>query len=253
MQKTYGMSLDEYLLSERNEELKNRVVHFGRNQMMWDFSMDPSDFDDEKAVMEKIEEIDDTFDLVMITERFPESIVLLKNLLCWDYVDVSSLKLNAHEESTKSQLSDKARDVLKKWLWADYQLYNHFVAKFDLEVKSFGLDRMESELEIMKEVNDNVKYKCGASQVSNKDLDPAKRLHGAGVLGYKLNENDDECRHYGIKEITFLNEMRAIQTKRAEAESGMKFDDSNAKAFDQLGSHMTIADLQARFKSKSPH
>ena len=35
-------------------------------------------------IQTKIEEIEATFDLVLITEKFPESVVLLKDLLCWE-------------------------------------------------------------------------------------------------------------------------------------------------------------------------
>ena len=35
--------------------------------------------------LSKIEEMEETFDLVMVAERWDESMVLLKNLLCWDF------------------------------------------------------------------------------------------------------------------------------------------------------------------------
>ena len=33
----------------------------------------------------QIEEMEDTFDLVMVAERWDESMVLLRNLLCWEF------------------------------------------------------------------------------------------------------------------------------------------------------------------------
>ena len=183
--------------------------------MMWDFGVDPSQFDNESVIFDKVQEIDDTFDLVLITERFPESIVLLKDLLCWNYTDLGSLKLNVHEKSTKSTLSTEARKALEQWLWADYQLYNHFKVKFDLKVKSFRTDVMKSELEIMKEINDNVELKCNATQVPNKDLEPGFRLLGHGVMGYKVNENIEQCRYYGMRNIALLTEVRKHQKNRA--------------------------------------
>ena len=33
----------------------------------------------------KIEEMEDTFHLVMVAERWDESMVLLKDLLCWEF------------------------------------------------------------------------------------------------------------------------------------------------------------------------
>ena len=46
--------------------------------MLFDFGLDPRHFDDDEMVRRKIEEIDDTFDMVLIAGRFEESIVLLK-------------------------------------------------------------------------------------------------------------------------------------------------------------------------------
>ena len=52
----------------------------------------------------KINEIDETFDLVLLTEKYNESIILLKDLLCWDYNDLRGLTLNVHKR-TKSKIS----------------------------------------------------------------------------------------------------------------------------------------------------
>ena len=35
--------------------------------------------------LSKIEEMEETFDLVMVAERWDESMVLLKQLLCWEF------------------------------------------------------------------------------------------------------------------------------------------------------------------------
>ena len=38
-----------------------------------------------KPDLSKIEEMEETFDLVMVAERWDESMVLLKQLLCWEF------------------------------------------------------------------------------------------------------------------------------------------------------------------------
>jgi len=38
--------------------------------------------------------VDKEFDLVLLQERFEESMVLLKHLLCWSYEDVVSMQVN---------------------------------------------------------------------------------------------------------------------------------------------------------------
>ena len=110
---------------------------------MWEFGLNSAHFDNAIAIKEKIDEIDSTFDLVLLTEKFEESIILLKDLLCWDYSDMTSLLLNAHNPRTKSKISAIARQELQHWMHADYQLYNHFKAKFDAKLGSFSHDRMQ--------------------------------------------------------------------------------------------------------------
>ena len=87
-----------------------------RNSMLHDFGFDFADMKNDDKVMDKIHEIDNTFDIMMIVEHFQESLVLLKHLLCWPYKHLVSLKLNVHETSSKSSLSNRARSKLKKWL-----------------------------------------------------------------------------------------------------------------------------------------
>ena len=90
-------------------------------------------------------EIETTFGLVMIMEYFEESIVLLKDQLCWHYDDLIYLKLNV-QKGQKSSLSTKAEEKLRKWLTADQMLYDHFKGLFLQKIKSFGQEKMNTEL-----------------------------------------------------------------------------------------------------------
>ena len=119
-----GISLEEYALSDKTGQYQDRIGDggFGRNQMLWDFGLDEIHFENSTVIRSKIEEIESTFELVLLTEQFDESMVLLKDLLCWDYRDMTSLKLNAQKASSKSKISKEARDNLKKWMWGDYMV-----------------------------------------------------------------------------------------------------------------------------------
>jgi hypothetical protein len=53
--------------------------------MLWDAGLPATSMDNATAVRAKIQEMEETFQLVMLAERFDESMVLMKDLLCWDY------------------------------------------------------------------------------------------------------------------------------------------------------------------------
>ena len=99
------------------------------NGLMYEFGMDENDIRNESKIKEKIQEIDETFDLILIKEYFNESLVLLKHKLCWSYEDLATFKLNVHEETSKTVISKEAREKLRAWLDPSYKLYEHFKVK----------------------------------------------------------------------------------------------------------------------------
>ena len=97
--------------------------------------MNPEDYGNKTILQNLISKIDQTFDLIMIVEDFNESMVLLKNGLSWNYEDLLSIKLNVHNEKTKSVISENAKDSLRKWLQSSYIFYDYFkVSIFALQL-----------------------------------------------------------------------------------------------------------------------
>ena len=61
---------------------------FGRNQQLFDLGLEAANMTSKEDVVAKIRAIDKEFDFVFITERFDESLILLKEHMCWDMEDV---------------------------------------------------------------------------------------------------------------------------------------------------------------------
>ena len=155
--------------------------------MLWDFGLEKEQFDNEQAILAKINEIDDTFDMILIADMFDESMVLLKDLLCWTYEEMTYLKLNSLKKEKKSFVSPEAREALKKWLWGDYLLYDHFKKKFKATLKEFGEDKLDQEKRILRTANDNVRSRCIEGKVDNKDLKGKFHSWSNDVEGYQVN------------------------------------------------------------------
>ena len=67
--------------------------------MLFDLGMNRDNMEDVTKVKQKIQELDQQFELVMIMEKFDESVIILKDMLCWDIDDVIYLmkKTGGHE------------------------------------------------------------------------------------------------------------------------------------------------------------
>ena len=113
---------------KQNKQLRPARVRriFGPNQQLYDLGLEKDQLKNVTAVKDKIREVEDNFDLVMITEDFDASLVLLSELLCLPLRNVTSLKKNERTESAKVKLDTDTREALSRWLWADQMLYDHF-------------------------------------------------------------------------------------------------------------------------------
>ena len=133
--------------------------HEGHNMMLADFGLPVGSLDNESAVAAKIAQIEADFDLVMVMEQFDESLVLLKEQLCWDWSDITYFKLNSWQDTRRSSLSPEGRARLKTWLWGDYWIYEHFKKRFVSAVRKYG-DNMEHDLKILRSLNQDIKMDC---------------------------------------------------------------------------------------------
>ena len=131
----------------------------GKNMMLFDFGLPVGSLNSESAVATKIAEIEANFNLIMVMEHFDESLLLLKQLLCWEWEDMTYLKLNSWQNSRRSPLSPEGRAILKNWLRGDYLLYNHFKKRFEESMRNYK-GNMAADLETLHSLNRNIKAYC---------------------------------------------------------------------------------------------
>ena len=185
--------------------------------MLYDLGLDPKDMDNDSKVDSKIKEIDERFNLVMMQDSFSESLVLLKEELCWDLNDVTNFKLNGRQEGVKKILSNETRSKLRDYLKADYQLYNHFRKKLLMKIESFGLEKMREEVAKMESKNEEITQECSITSVENQKLEGNQKWWGANVIGYTTgNSSKEECSLMTMSEFAYIKRIRKKQNEQAE-------------------------------------
>ena len=95
LEKYYNKSINEIAQDIKNGRFNHQELNpvFDQNESLWDLGMDKSKMADPQEVFNQIENHANTFDLVLIAERFDESLLLLKDLLCWKMEDMLYIKV----------------------------------------------------------------------------------------------------------------------------------------------------------------
>ncbi|NXS58077.1 G3ST2 sulfotransferase, partial [Brachypteracias leptosomus] len=197
----------------------NGDSHYARNLMTFDFGFNPNGEVSAKRVQLMLEAIEASFDLVLISEYFDESMVLLKEMLCWDLDSVVSFPLNIRDSSTKSPLPDTIVEKIKNWNRLDWEIYTHFNRTFWERIdRDIGRARLEREVTALRERRTELARTClqGMGSVAPKDIkDSSLRplQHGnAKILGYNLKQGLDPqtervCRRLVTPELQYSSAL----------------------------------------------
>ena len=219
LEKAYKMDINEFAEKKASAGMvrKDSTV-IGKNQQLWDLGLSASDMESRAMVQRRINDTEKEFELVMITERFDESMVLLQELLCWDLEEFTYLKQNERIEDKKSKITPRAREILTKWLWADYMLYNHYKAKFEERVSAFGADKMDMRTKTLTLLNEKVKASCVIEKADNDKLKGEFRMALNIVYGYVIDESKPWCALFARSEPNFFKQIRDVQNLKVDTQ-----------------------------------
>ncbi|XP_072050448.1 uncharacterized protein [Amphiura filiformis] len=136
---------------------------YSKNTQIFDLGLDHVFHDDARKVSEYIEHLDEGLAVVLITEHFDESMVLLKHTLCWSMDDIIYIAKNVRPNP--AQIGDSIRQKIRQWNSVDTQLYEHFNNTLWRKIKALG-PAFDIELAKFKARMSDVFETCvGAEQV----------------------------------------------------------------------------------------
>ncbi|NWH59849.1 G3ST2 sulfotransferase, partial [Geococcyx californianus] len=215
-----AQSLEEFLSQPyRFYNLTKGDRHYARNLMAFDFGFNPDAEVSAKRVQFMLKAIETSFDLLLISEYFDESMVLLKELLCWDLDSVVFFPLNTRNSSTKAILSDDIVEKIKHWNRLDWEIYIHFNRTFWERIdRDFGRERMQREVKALRERQAELARIClqgtGSVAPNNiKDSSLRPLQHGrAKILGYNIKQGLDKetermCRRLVTPELQYSSTL----------------------------------------------
>ena len=193
-----------YLQNPAMLEAKSSQNSYTHNRMSLDFGMQPLRMNDERYVADYVNYLNRTFHLVMVSERFDESMVLLKRLLGWRLQDVIYIKNNVFASKHLRQYTEEEKAAHRQFNAADYALYEHFSQLFQRKVEAEGR-LFPAEVAAYVSLREKVEKFC-----EEPDRDKGVILPSTAWSGpFKVTKVD--CLLMKVPEVPFVDLVRRRQ------------------------------------------
>nr|XP_054775088.1 uncharacterized protein LOC129283277 [Lytechinus pictus] len=212
----YRVRLDQFLKRPQLYfESEPRVTkHVGRNPMLFDIGLDSRYMErEDPRVTSYIQLLDQRFDIVLIAEYFKESLILLKDILCWSMDDIVFFNQNARSKTSVRPPTDSMKARIRAWNWGDSALYQYFNRTLWQKIEAFGYDRMAREVAELDRKIEELSQRCIGSTKQAGD----SRVYyppGVNVNSFVLNRNaqgDQLCEQMTRPELTYIGILRQKQ------------------------------------------
>nr|XP_039270389.1 galactose-3-O-sulfotransferase 3-like isoform X1 [Styela clava] len=143
----------------------------GMNYQSHDLGMDPS-VNDQGYISDQIRQLAETFDLVMISDYYLESLVLLKEELCLSKSilsrDITNKGKHGKRIFTKTEMS-----LIRSLHKQDYALYDYFNRTLWKKIDAYGRERMAEQIKKIQYSRISTKKK---SRKHKEDFIPSEKL-----------------------------------------------------------------------------
>ena len=155
--------LVNYLLSEDLRVNSDRLKLI-QNGMAFDLGLNSTNFNESVEIKRFLKKLKSELDLVLIAEFFDESLVLLKDLLCWPLEDLVYFKLNVRKRQGNTNFSTKTVRNMERWNTVDFLLYRQFldILKKKIATKTLSKDgsRFQEEIKRLRVANMRMRELC---------------------------------------------------------------------------------------------
>nr|XP_055053271.1 galactose-3-O-sulfotransferase 2 [Misgurnus anguillicaudatus]XP_055053272.1 galactose-3-O-sulfotransferase 2 [Misgurnus anguillicaudatus]XP_055053273.1 galactose-3-O-sulfotransferase 2 [Misgurnus anguillicaudatus]XP_055053275.1 galactose-3-O-sulfotransferase 2 [Misgurnus anguillicaudatus] len=262
-------SIEDFLIhGEEKFKVSAPNNHYARNILTFDFGQDhtapKNETELERRSAQIITAIEQDFSLIILSEYFDESMILLQHALCWTLDDIVSFRLNSRSDHSRRPMSPEMAERVKRWSSLDWRLYQHFNTTFWKRVDStLGRKKLQQEVELLRERRRQLEQTCllegGAvdpKEIQDKALKPFQ--YGAAVIqGYNLrpglnNETRQLCERLITPELQYTSllytkqfpqqaaALAAAAKKREEAKRKLLIQNQDVKPVDDKLSKTNI-------------
>ncbi|XP_071842327.1 galactosylceramide sulfotransferase-like isoform X2 [Apostichopus japonicus] len=201
---------------KKNRQTSSAPRHSFRNPSLYDLGLTtPIEGLKEDEIYEKVKSLDEEFHLVLIMEYIEESIILLKDLMCWSWDDVLYFQTNSRATNEVQGMTQEVIQRLIEWNEGDWILYRHFNETLWTKVEHYGKERMKEDIATLRRKINEKTTKCiaGTKHVTELKQITIKRFQ-LTPAGSKSSECQRMVRP-ALKYLSTLNAKMSGKSKRS--------------------------------------
>lgn len=186
--------------------------------VMFDMGVNISPNTTKSEVNMIIQKLDKIFSVVLIVEKLDESLILMKEKLCWEFSDIAYLLKNVRKDDWKSQINSDMRLKLRALNDADSRLYSYFLSRHETAVDRYGRDKMAKQVRLLNQHNDLLMQECSINMTETFLI---KRPIGKDKSNYYKTNNSmsKNCRLSMSSELELIQMVRDHTNEMINAES----------------------------------
>ena len=179
--------------------------------MLRDFGAE-SYFGNSTLMLKYIDDIISNFSVILIQEQFEESLVVLKNKLCWDWSDIMYVSANRGSykfDVINTTLFQIRRNLHQKFSPYDYVLYEKSLNKLQNDISK--ISNFEEQLKDFRTLKEEILLWCSKNAYRSK----------MGKIGFEskfsksgfTNFTSTNCQLMNLEIHAFMKKLLKLQQK----------------------------------------
>ncbi|XP_070568272.1 galactosylceramide sulfotransferase-like isoform X2 [Ptychodera flava] len=114
--------------------------------------------EDTQTIKRHLERLDNELDLVLLMEYYDESLILLKQLMCWDFEDILYYPMKVHKTKQPPITLEMTRQISQLARY-DIRLYEYFNSSFWSKIENYNGD-FQADLKHFKNLKQDIFDHC---------------------------------------------------------------------------------------------
>ncbi|XP_070531567.1 galactosylceramide sulfotransferase-like [Ptychodera flava] len=168
----------EYYRELIRSRTKGRNWAISRNSQAWHLGLDHKDHENPDIVEKYFKRLSEELDLILVTEYYDHSLILLKRIMCWKMEDI--LYIARRVRSKRVPLSNDVQQKIYKWNSIDVKIYDMFNKTLWRKIAQYGPE-FDKDLKEFRLVKETVSEECESFGNLSRDAIDLLKTFGSNV------------------------------------------------------------------------